>query len=152
MTPTPRPQWLELANNDKATSPGKVSKGLPVLALVATAAIIGVGTIFAQPQELSLANADSNVAATQTAQQVSLSDTVEDATNPVAQVAYNSTGTRVQNASIETTSTTHPVGPTTTGTTPSIKNPSIGTMPTGGGDDDEDDDDDDDDDFEGEDD
>jgi len=65
-----KPEWLELADNDNAASLSKVSRRLPILALVATAAIVGAGAVFAQPQELSVANADSNITTTsQTAQQ-----------------------------------------------------------------------------------
>lgn len=69
MKPSPKPEWLELSANDNATFHRRASRGLPVLALVATAAIIGAGAVFAQPQVLPVANADTNVITTsQTAQ------------------------------------------------------------------------------------
>lgn len=121
MTPLQKPEWLELAVNDNSTSLRKASRGLPILALVATAAIIGAGAIFAQPQELSVANADSNVATTsQTTPQAVTSDPVPVTVNPVT--ATNEVPVQNPNVPVVTS-------------TPNIKNPSIGTMPTGGGDD-----------------
>jgi len=62
MTPDNKPEWFHLADADKSASVRKISKGLPIMALVAVAAIIGVGTIFAQPQEQTPANATETVA------------------------------------------------------------------------------------------
>ena len=62
MTPDNKPEWFHLADADNAASTRKISKGLPIMALVAVAAIIGVGTIFAQPQEQTPANATETVA------------------------------------------------------------------------------------------
>lgn len=131
MTPLQKPEWLELAANDNATSRRKTSRGLPVLALVATAAIIGAGAIFAQSQDPSVANADSHVAVTsETAQPVVTADpapaTADPApatTNPVA--ATSEVLVQNQNTPVVTSA-------------PKIQNPSIGVMPTGGGDDEDD--------------
>ena len=57
-----KPEWIELADSDTAIKHHKIIKGLPILAVVITTAIIGAGAIFAQPQELSVANADPIVA------------------------------------------------------------------------------------------
>jgi hypothetical protein len=54
MTPDKKPEWFQLADADNSASIRKISKGLPIMALVAVAAIIGVGAIFAQPQEQTL--------------------------------------------------------------------------------------------------
>jgi cytoskeletal protein RodZ len=62
MTPEKKPEWFQLADADNSASTRKISKGLPIMALVAVAAIIGVGAIFAQPQEQSPANATETVA------------------------------------------------------------------------------------------
>ena len=62
MTPDKKPEWFQLADADNSASTRKISKGLPIMALVAVAAIIGVGAIFAQPQEQSPANATEPVA------------------------------------------------------------------------------------------
>jgi hypothetical protein len=62
MTPDQKPEWFQIADEDNAASTRKISKGLPIMALVAVAAIIGVGAIFAQPQEQAPANATETVA------------------------------------------------------------------------------------------
>lgn len=136
MTPLQKPEWLELADNDNSTSLRKVSRGLPVLALVATAAILGVGAIFAQPQELSVANADSNVVTTpQTVQPVATSDSAPVTADPV--ITTNPVVTQNQTTPAVISISKEAVATKATATTRGIKNPSIGVMPTGGGDDDE---------------
>lgn len=71
MNPGQKPEWIELADSDTPIKHHKIIKGLPILAVVVTTAIIGAGAIFAQPQELSVANADPIVAtSTQNADQV----------------------------------------------------------------------------------
>ena len=62
MTPDQKPEWFQIADEDNAASTRKISKGLPIMALVAVAAIIGVGAILAQPQEQAPANATETVA------------------------------------------------------------------------------------------
>ena len=62
MTPDQKPEWFQIADADNAASPRKISKGLPVMALVAVAAIIGVGAVVAQTQDESPANATETVA------------------------------------------------------------------------------------------
>ena len=62
MTPDKKPEWFQLADADNSASIRKISKGLPIMALVAVAAIIGVGAIFAQPQEQTPASATETLA------------------------------------------------------------------------------------------
>jgi hypothetical protein len=62
MTPDQKPEWFQIADADNAASPRKISKGLPLMALVAVAAIIGVGAVVAQTQDESPANATETVA------------------------------------------------------------------------------------------
>jgi len=62
MTPEKKPEWFQLADADNSASTRKISKGLPIMALVAVAAIIGVGAIFAQPQEQTPASATETLA------------------------------------------------------------------------------------------
>ena len=62
MTPDKKPEWFQLADADNSASIRKISKGLPIMALVAVAAIIGVGVIFAQPQEQTHASATETLA------------------------------------------------------------------------------------------
>ena len=49
MTPNKTPEWFQLADADKSASIPKISRGLPITALVVVAAIIGVGAIYGQP-------------------------------------------------------------------------------------------------------
>jgi len=133
MTPSQKPEWIEIADADKAASVRRVSKGLPVMALVAVAAILGVGVVAAQTQEQTPANAvESVVPSVQTTQVAATSD-------PAPVASTESVSMKTINAS------TSVISPTAaTPKLPSVKNPSIGTMPTGGGDDDGDDEGDDD--------
>jgi hypothetical protein len=62
MTPNQKPEWFQIADADNAASTRKISKGLPIMALVTVAAIIGVGAMVAQPQEQTPANATETVA------------------------------------------------------------------------------------------
>jgi len=64
MTPDQKPEWFQIADADNAASPRKISKGLPVMALVAVAAILGIGAVVAQTQEEQPANATETVATT----------------------------------------------------------------------------------------
>jgi hypothetical protein len=127
MTPDNKPEWFKLAETDNSASTRKISKGLPIMALVAVAAIIGVGAIFAQPQEQTPANA----------------------TETVAPATVVSTQTSAQSQSVTPSNNDAPSG-TTSAITPSapkaaassgIANP-LAKKPMGGGDDDDDEDDD----------
>ncbi len=81
-----KPEWIALADSDKSMTSRRLSRGLPILAIAITAAIIGAGSIFAQPQELSVANAEPiSVATTQNSPNVEspdsdVSDSVSDTT------------------------------------------------------------------------
>ena len=66
MSPDQKPEWFQLVEADNAASTRKISKGLPVMAILAFAAIIGIGTVVAQPQDAAPANATETVAATPT--------------------------------------------------------------------------------------
>jgi len=61
MTPDKKPEWFQLADADNSASIRKISKGLPIMALVAVAAIIGVGAIYGQPQGQNLASANETL-------------------------------------------------------------------------------------------
>ena len=127
MTPDKKPEWFQLADADNSASTRKISKGLPIMALVAVAGIIGVGSIFGQPQEQTPANA----------------------TETVAPATVVSTQTSAQSQSVTPSNNDAPAG-TTSAITPSapkaaassgIANP-LAKKPMGGGDDDDDEDDD----------
>ena len=136
MTPSQKPEWIESADKDKSAFPRKVSKGLPVMALAVTASIIGIGSIFAQSAEEVPASAvEISAPAVQSSQ--STEPSPADATQTFAVQTSNAPKqANTANASFapQSTSAVSPSAPT-------MNNPSIGTMPTGGGDDDDDDDD-----------
>jgi hypothetical protein len=127
MTPEKKPEWFQLADADNSASTRKISKGLPIMALVAVAGIIGVGSIFGQPQEQTPANA----------------------TETIAPATVVSTQTSAQSQSVTPSNNDAPSG-TTSAITPSapkaaassgIANP-LAKKPMGGGDEDDDEDDD----------
>ena len=125
MTPNKKPEWFQLADADNSASIRKISKGLPIMALVAVAAIIGVGAIFAQPQE------QTPVSATET-----LAPAVVESTQVSTQ--SESVPVSINNAPAGTASVVTPIAPKA----PSgVANP-LAKKPMGGGDDDEDDDED----------
>jgi len=131
MNPGQKPEWIELADSDKAIKHRQMSKGLPILAVAITAAIIGAGTIFAQPQELSVASADPIVAtATQNSDQGAAIANTDPSTT-------NTEPVKVRNVSSENPAT-NPSAASTSPTNPT--NPTIATIPTKSGDDEGDDD------------
>ena len=98
-----KPEWIAVADSDKAITSHHITRGLPILAIAITAAIIGAGSIFAQPQELSVANAEPvSVATTQNSPLVessdsedsnNVSDSTPDAVNPsIASLPTSSQG------------------------------------------------------------
>ena len=131
MSPLQKPEWIEIADKDKSVFPRRVSKGLPVMALVVTAAILGIGSIFAQTSEESPASAiEIATPAVQSSQSTELSPATAETQSTVTQISKASF--TPQGAAV--------VSPSA----PTMKNPSIGMLPTGGGDDDDDDEDEDD--------
>jgi len=100
MSPREKPEWIELADRDNAASPRKISKKLPVIALVAAAAIIGVGAVLGQTAQESPAQAIESVA------QV-----------PVVSSAQKSGSSAT-------------VAPKAIPAPPRVKTPTIGTLPT----------------------
>ena len=124
MTPDKKPEWFQLADADNSASIRKISKGLPIMALVAVAAIIGVGAIFAQPQEQTPASATETLApAVVESTQIS----TQSESSPIL----------ISDAPAGTTSVVTPIAPKTpTG----VANP-LAKKPTGGDDDDDDDED-----------
>jgi len=151
MTPEKKPEWFQLADADNSASTRKISKGLPIMALVAVAAIIGVGTIFAQPQEQSPANATETVApaVVNSTQTSAKSETVAPA-NTDAPAVTSAKKESVAPATAEPTTKAEPVAPKAPAA-PGVANP-LAKKPKGGehegrehgeheGDDDEGDDD-----------
>ena len=144
MTENNKPEWFEITDADEKPELRKVSKSLPVSAVLVAALILGVGAVTAQTQGvLPLSAANTN--ASQTAQ----------AENNATAQAVSNVNSAVANP---TTVAAAVVG---TVATNKLANPAIAKLPTGGDDDDDDDhgrdhddddDDDDDDDEEGDDD
>ena len=61
MSPDQKPEWFDIADADNATSPRKVAKTIPLLAIAAAVAIIGIGSVFTQTQQEPPASAVENV-------------------------------------------------------------------------------------------
>jgi hypothetical protein len=66
MTDNNKPEWFEIAENDGPSAPRKVSKTLPLAAVLVSALILGVGSLVAQTQEAPVANATSVTTPTST--------------------------------------------------------------------------------------
>ena len=114
MTENNKPEWFEIAENDGPTAPPKASKTLPVLAVFATALILGIGAVVAQVQDNSPTSA------------VDAANVQTEATN---------------NATSQSPMTDPSVGSSVSSTS-GLKNPAIAQLPTKGDDDDEDEDED----------
>jgi len=131
MTPDKKPEWFQLADADNSASTRKISKGLPIMALVAVAAIIGVGAIFAQPQEQSPANATETVApaVVNSTQTSAKSETVAPA-NTDAPAVTSAKEESVAPATAEPTTKAEPVAPKAPAA-PGVANP-LAKKPKGG--------------------
>jgi hypothetical protein len=57
MTPQEKPEWFELSEGEGSANVRRVSKTLPIAAVIATMAILGIGGVVAQTQDPSLASA-----------------------------------------------------------------------------------------------
>ena len=69
MTENNKPEWFEITEADEKPALRKVSKTLPVSAVLVTALILGVGAVVAQTQDQTPASATSaGVQQTQTAE------------------------------------------------------------------------------------
>ena len=124
MTENNKPEWFEITDADEKPALRKVSKTLPVSAVLVTALILGVGAVVAQTQDQTPASATSaSVEQTQSAQATSSPQVVSTVkfavANPTAAAAV--VGGVAANK---------------------LANPSISKLPTGGGDDDDDEEDD----------
>jgi cytoskeletal protein RodZ len=118
MTENNKPEWFEIADNDRPTTRRKASKTLPLAAVLAASLIIGLGAVVAQTQEESPANATNvstspSTAVTPTSSSAS-NETVAPATKSVAKVSVKPSA--------------NPSG---------LQNPAIAKLPTKGGGDDE---------------
>ena len=126
MTENNKPEWFVITDADEKPALRKVSKTLPVSAVLVTALILGVGAVVAQTQDQTPASATSaSVEQTQSAQATSSPQVVSTVKSAVAN---------------PTNSAAAVVGVVAAN---KLANPSISKLPTGGGDDDEDEGDDD---------
>jgi hypothetical protein len=132
MTENNKPEWFEIAENDGPSAPPKASKALPLLALFASALILGVGTVVGLVQDKSPATAvdSSTVQATQ-ANDTSPANNTASPTK-VVQTSHSSPVARIAN----------PAASTIVIATEGLQNPAIAQLPTKGGDDDEEEEDD----------
>jgi hypothetical protein len=121
MTQNNKPEWFEITDADEKPELRKVSKSLPVSAVLVAALILGVGAVTAQTQGVRPLSA-LNTNATQAAQPEN---------NPTAQTV-SSVKSAVANP---TTVAAAVVG---TVATNKLANPAISKLPTGGDDDDDD--------------
>jgi hypothetical protein len=121
MTENNKPEWFEITDADEKPEIRKVSKSLPVSAVLVAALILSVGVVTAQTQGVSPLSA-LNITATPTAQPEN---------NPTAQ-----TVSTVKSAIANPTAVAAVVAGTVA--TNKLANPAISKLPTG--DDDEDDD------------
>jgi hypothetical protein len=125
MTENNKPEWFEITEADEKPALRKVSKTLPVSAVLVTALILGVGAVVAQTQDQTPASAVSaGVEQTQPTQASSSPRVVSTVKSAVAN---------------PTTAAAAVVGVVAAN---KLANPSISKLPTGGGDDEDDDDDD----------
>lgn len=113
MTQNSKPEWFEIIDKDEKPELRKLSKSLPVSAVLVTALILGVGTVVTQTQIQVPASA-----AVAMAQKVQSSQTSAVTTHPTAVVVAAVSGNK-------------------------LVNPAISKLPTGGGDEEEEDDNDD---------
>jgi hypothetical protein len=125
MTENNKPEWFEITDADEKPALRKVSKTLPVSAVLVTTLILGVGAVVAQTQDQTPASAVSaGVEQTQPTQASSSPRVVSTVKSAVAN---------------PTTAAAAVVGVVAAN---KLANPSISKLPTGGGDDEDDDDDD----------
>jgi hypothetical protein len=115
MTQNNKPEWFEIIDADEKPELRKVSKSLPVSAVLVAALILGAGVVVAQSSNETPASVISASSGK--------TPTVESNPTTAAIVAGTVAGT---------------VGGTVTAN--KLANPAIAQLPTGGGDDDEDDD------------
>jgi hypothetical protein len=124
VTQNNKPEWFEITDADEKPALRKVSKSLPVSAVLVAALILGVGAVVAQTQNETPSSAISASAG--------VPSSVEN--NPTAQEAS------AVNSAVANPATAAVIAGVAA--TNKMANPSIAKLPTGSGDDDDDDDDD----------
>jgi uncharacterized iron-regulated membrane protein len=109
MTENNKPEWFEITDKDEKPELRKVSKSLPVSAVLVAALVLGVGAVVAQTQNET----------------------------PASAVTANAVQATDVQATPASSSIANPVTAAVVGTAAAGKlaNPSISKLPTGGGDD-----------------
>ena len=120
MTEINKPEWFEIIDKDENPELRKVSKSLPVSAVLVAALILGVGAVMGQTQNETPASAV-------TANAVQATD---------SQASPTSTAVAAVKSAVSNPVTAAVVG---TAAASKLANPSISKLPTGGGDDEDDD-------------
>ncbi len=121
MTENNKPEWFEITDKDEKPELRKVSKSLPVSAVLVAALVLGVGAVVAQTQNETPASAV-------TANAVQATD---------SQASPTSTAVAAVKSAVSNPVTAAVVG---TAAASKLANPSISQLPTRGGDDDDEDD------------
>ncbi len=120
MTENNKPEWFEITDKDEKPELRKVSKSLPVSAVLVAALVLGIGAVMGQTQNETPASAV-------TANAVQATD---------SQASPTSTAVAAVKSAVSNPVTAAVVG---TAAASKLANPSISQLPTRGGDDDEDD-------------
>ncbi len=120
MTENKKPEWFEITDKDEKPELRKVSKSLPVSAVLVAALVLGIGAVMGQTQNETPASAV-------TANAVQATD---------SQASPTSTAVAAVKSAVSNPVTAAVVG---TAAASKLANPSISQLPTRGGDDDEDD-------------
>ena len=118
MTENNKPEWFEITDKDEKPELRKVSKSLPVNAVLVAALILGVGAVMGQTQNETPASAV-------TANAVQATD---------SQASPASTAVSAVKSAVSNPATAAVVGAAAAS---KLANPSISKLPTGGGDDDD---------------
>ena len=125
MTENNKPEWFEITDTDEKPQLRKVSKSLPISAVLVAAMILGVGAFVSQSPDLAPVSSASAA--------------------PEENVGVQSAATSPADSSVKSAianpATVATIGAVAVAAT-ALANPSIAKLPTGGDDDDEDDDED----------
>jgi phosphotransferase system glucose/maltose/N-acetylglucosamine-specific IIC component len=121
MTENNKPEWFEITDKDEKPELRKVSKSLPVSAVLVAALVLGIGAVMGQTQNETPASAV-------TANAVQATD---------SQASPTSTAVAAVKSAVSNPVTAAVVGTAAAG---KLANPSISKLPTGGGDDEDEDD------------
>ncbi len=119
MTENKKPEWFEITDKDEKPELRKVSKSLPVSAVLVAALVLGIGAVMGQTQNETPASAV-------TANAVQATD---------SQASPTSTAVAAVKSAVSNPVTAAVVG---TAAASKLANPSISQLPTRGGDDDDD--------------